>query len=135
MTSLTRSAILSAAASAAGPRAAPLPDGAVGDPQHDDPVALPEPDIDAGLLQRPADVGLQHPLELVPVAALEHDLAELEQDARLTEGPSGRAGVPGLLAVLGYRGRGHSPSLPATYGDATRPGQRISRSRGATLLS
>src|SRR5690606_29826172 len=62
---------------------------ALGQEDGDDAVALPHvvPDAHAG--QRGPDVALQAPLEHVPVAALEYDLAELEQHARLPEAGAG----------------------------------------------
>ena len=70
---------------------------AVGDPEQDDPLALAQLDRHAEVPHRGADVAVQDLLELLPVPPLEHDLAQLEQHARL----------------VGRREVWHSPSLPA----------------------
>ena len=78
-TSRTRSATR-AAACAQPLLAAPL---AVGDPQHDHAVAVMQVDRHAEVPHGGADVGVQDLLELRPVPPFEHDLAQLEQHARL----------------------------------------------------
>jgi hypothetical protein len=115
-----------------GGRAALL---AVEHPQHDDAVPLPDVHGQVDLMQRGADVVLEHAGELLPVAALEDELAQLEQDARLVAALVVAALVVAALVVAalvagpgvagprvlrsrprrGLRGvdHGHLPSLPA----------------------
>jgi hypothetical protein len=59
------------------------------DPQQDHALPLPELDSKVQIPNGAADVRVQKPLELLPVAPLQHDLAELEQHARFA--PGGRA--------------------------------------------
>ena len=61
---------------------------------------LGQVDRHAEVPHRGADVAVQDLLELLPVPPLEHDLAQLEQDAQL----------------IGGGGIWHSPSLPADSG-------------------
>ena len=77
-----------------GRLAAPL---AVGDPEQDDSVARAQVDRYTEISHRGTDVTVQYLLELLPVPPFEHDLAQLEQHARL----------------VGSRELRHSPSLPA----------------------
>ena len=86
------------------------------DPEHDHPFALPE--LDPDIAHRAPDVVVQQPLELLPVPALEHDLAQLQQDARLRQ-----LGLRSVAYVVGGEGRrGHPPSLPAFgLAEATAP--------------
>jgi hypothetical protein len=83
---------------------------AVGDAEQDDAFPLPDADRHAGLPDGGADVAVQDALELLPVPSLEHDLAQLEQDAR-------------LALSLGLRGGElrHPPSLPAGKACRERP--------------
>jgi hypothetical protein len=71
----------------------------------------------------PADVRLQHPLELLPVAAFEHDLAQFQQHAGLTGRDDGRSGT------VCQGGNGHLHSLPGNAGPADRVTQGL-RVRG-----
>ena len=102
-TSLTRSATRSTAlACSASVRCLAL------HAEHDHPLAQQQLHGQLGVPHRRLDVALQQPLELLPVAALEHDFAKFEQHARLADG---------LLRRPGYRGgigNGHPSSLPAS---------------------
>src|SRR6201990_193523 len=72
----------------------------IGDAEQDHPLALAQVDRHAEVPHRGADVAVQDLLELLSVPPLEHDLAQLEQDAQL----------------IGGGGIWHSPSLPADSG-------------------
>ena len=76
---------------------------AVGDAEQDDPLALAQLDRHAEVPDRGADVALQDALELLPVPPFEHDLAQLEQDAR-------------LVRARPARGLRHPTSVPACWG-------------------
>jgi hypothetical protein len=60
-----------------------------------------------GAAYRGTDVGVQHPLELLPVPSLKEDFSLLQQDARLAK--TGRRSRTGRDRV----GHGHPSSLPA----------------------
>ena len=79
----------------------------VGDADHDDTFALPDPHLDPEVAHGAPDVVVQQPLELLAIAAFKHDLAKLEQHARLTELACG-VGV----SRVGYWQHGHHLSLP-----------------------
>ena len=97
---------------------------AVGDAQQDDSLALADVGRHADVAQRGADIGVQDALELLPVPPLEHDLAQLEQHARLI----------GAVRAQGIGERRHSPSLPGgnpcTQRIAVLPSRRYRRPRG-----
>jgi hypothetical protein len=83
--------------------------------EHHHPLAQQELDGQPGVSYRRPDVALQQPLELVPVTALEDDLTQLEQHARLADGVARRPGDRDGI------GNGHPSSLPASApADASR---------------
>jgi len=88
----------------------------VGDAQQDDPFTLPHIDRHACVPHGGADVAVQDALELLPVPPLEHDLADLEQNARLVR--TFRA-LRALRGFGGFRGGElwHPPSVPAEIAD------------------
>ena len=71
---------------------------AVGDAQQDDSLALAQVGRHADVAHGGADVGLQDALELLSVTPLEHDLAQLEQHARLIRAVRAR-GIVGRSAL------------------------------------
>jgi len=91
----------------------------VGQPEHHDAVAVPDPDRGGAIAQRPAQVGLQQALEVLPVATLEDDLAYLEQHAGLD------AGADFCGHAAGHRSCRHLSSVPASWAATVRRTSRI----------